>query len=343
MIKKILKVIGLLILYILVFCIAFFVVRVWQADGNVKEAAIGVLQDVADKITNAEPIYVLVVGVSTDIEKELSDTIMLAGYNPKTQEAFMVSIPRDTFVGDNINKVRAKDKINSLYGDTGVASTVAAVEQISGIDIDYYVTVKTEMLVEIVDTIGGVEFDVPMDMYYNDKTQDLHINLKKGKQIIDGEKAEQLLRFRHNDDGSSYSYEYGDNDFGRMRTQREFIKATLEQCIEVNDLEKLTEIAKTVFNYVETDIELSYAISYLAYLYDFSTDNLIMEQLPGVSEKSPNGVWIYNHDEVKSQELFNQIVTEFNTGNLSNHVSSENVIDNSLENVTDENLVNEIN
>ena len=250
----------------------------------------------------------------------------------------MVSIPRDTFVGNNINSVRAKDKINSLYGDNGVASTVAAVEQISGIDIDYYVTVKTEMLVKIVDTIGGVEFDVPIDMKYNDKTQDLHINLKKGKQIIDGNKAEQLLRFRHNDDGSSYSYEYGDNDFGRMRTQREFIKATLEQCIKVNDLDTLKELATTVFDYVETDIELSYAISYLAYLYDFSTDNLIMEQLPGVSEKSPNGVWIYNHDEIKSKELFNQIVTEFNTGNLSNHVSSENVVDNTLENGIEEDV-----
>ena len=339
MIRKILKIIGLILLYILIFCVAFFAVRVWKSDGNVKEAAIGILQDVADKITNAEPIYVLVLGVSTDIEKELTDTILLAGYNPRTQEAFMVSIPRDTFVGDNINKVRAKDKINSLYGDTGVASTVAAVEEISGIDIDYYVTVKTEMLVEIVDTIGGVEFDVPIDMYYNDKTQDLHINLKKGKQIIDGNKAEQLLRFRHNDDGSSYSYEYGDNDFGRMRTQREFIKATLEQCVEVNDLKTLKEIVTTIFNYVETDIEPSYALSYLAYLYDFSTDNLIMEQLPGASEKSPNGVWIYKNDEVKSQELFNQIVTEFNNGNLSEHVSSENIVDTALENAVENNVV----
>ena len=157
MIKKIFKIIGLLIIYLLVFCIAFFAARVWQADGNVKKAAIGVLQDVADHITNAEPIYVLVLGVSTDIDKELTDTIMLAGYNPKTQEAFLVSVPRDTYIGDNINKVRAKDKINALYGDNGVASTVAAVEKLSGIDIDYYVTVKTEMLVKIVD---ATEYDL---------------------------------------------------------------------------------------------------------------------------------------------------------------------------------------
>ena len=64
-----------------------------------------------------------------------------------------------------------------------------------------------------------------------------------------------------------------------------------------------------------------------------------MEQLPGASEKSPNGVWIYKNDEVKSQELFNQIVTEFNNGNLSEHVSSENIVDTALENAVENNVV----
>ena len=282
------------------------------------------LRDVANQITDAEPINVLILGISTDIDKELTDTIMVAGYNPKTQEAYLVSIPRDTFVGDNINKVRAKDKINSMYSDTGVESTISAVEKLTGIDIDYHIIIRTEMLVDIVNTIGGVEFDVPMDMYYNDKTQGLHIALKKGKQIINGEKAEQLLRFRHNDDGSSYSYEYGDNDFGRMKTQRNFLKATLEQCVAVNNLETLKEIASAVFKYVETDMELHYALSYLVYLYDFSTDNLIMEQLPGVSEQSPNGVWIYKTNTEKTVELFEQVKNEFE-GNIEKTLE-ENVV-----------------
>lgn len=337
MIKKILKFFGIFILYVLVFFIAFFVVRVAQADGDVKAATMGVLHDVADQITDAEPIYVLILGISTDIDKELTDTIMVAGYNPDTQEAFLVSIPRDTFVGDNINKVRAKDKINSLYSDSGVEKTITAVEELTGIDIDYHVTIKTEMLIDIVDTIGGVEFDVPIDMYYNDTTQGLHIDLKKGKQIIDGKKAEQLLRFRHNDDGSSYSYEYGDNDFGRMKTQRNFLKATLEQCVAVNNLETLKEIVSAVFKYVETDMELHYALSYLVYLYDFSTDNLVMEQLPGVSEQSTNGVWIYKQDVEKTKVLFDNVLAEFNgitsvdenTNSVEDNQNS--IIENSLE------------
>lgn len=337
MIKKVLKFIGILILYILIFFLAFFVTRVIKEDGDVKAATMSVLKDVADQVTDAEPIYVLILGISTDIDKELTDTIMVAGYNPDTQEAFLVSIPRDTFVGDNINKVRAKDKINSLYSDSGVESTIIAVEELTGIDIDYYITVRTEMLVEIVDIIGGVEFEVPMDMYYNDSTQGFYINLKKGKQIIDGKKAEQLLRFRHNDDGSSYSYEYGDNDFGRMRTQRDFLKATLEQCVAANDLETLKELASSVFKYVETDMQLHYALSYLIYLYDFSTDNLIMEQLPGVSEQSPNGVWIYKQNIEKSNKLFENIQAEFNdsvevsTQSDENNIRVENVNNSTLD------------
>ena len=61
-------------------------------------------------------------------------------------------------------------------------------------------------------------FDVPIDMDYTDENQDLYIDLKQGYQLLDGNKAEQVVRFRHNQDGSSYPAEYGDNDIGRMKT-----------------------------------------------------------------------------------------------------------------------------
>lgn len=66
-------------------------------------------------------------------------------------------------------------------------------------------------------------------MDYDDPTQDLHIHLKAGYQLLDGNKAEQVLRFRHNNDGTSYPSSYGDNDIGRMRTQREFLKILMKQ------------------------------------------------------------------------------------------------------------------
>ena len=79
--------------------------------------------------------------------------------------------------------------------------------------------IDNQALIELVDVIGGVEFEVPIDMNYDDPTQDLHIHLNKGMQTIDGEKAEQLLRFRHsnyvNGVMTTYPSEYGNDDFGR--------------------------------------------------------------------------------------------------------------------------------
>lgn len=120
--------------------------------------------------------------------------------------------------------------------------TLKAVNEITDLDIKYYVVVKTEALIKLVDVIGGITFDVPIDMNYDDTSQNLHIHLKAGEQKLDGDKAEQLVRFRHNNDGTSYPEEYGDNDTGRMRTQREFIMQVIKQTAKPENIFKIGEI-----------------------------------------------------------------------------------------------------
>ena len=144
-------------------------VYIYKAGGNIKKAAINM---VADAVGDETPVTALIMGVSEGIDTPLTDTIILAGYNPKTQASFMLSIPRDTFVGNNENTANGYDKINALY-QKDVKKTVAAVEKLTGVKIDYYVVVKTSALVQVVDAIGGVEFDVPIDMKYDDPTQNL--------------------------------------------------------------------------------------------------------------------------------------------------------------------------
>ena len=177
----------------------------------------------SDVLGPKDPIFVLVMGVSEDLVVPLTDTMMVIGYNPNEQKAFAISIPRDTFVGANKDTAGGYDKLNALY-QTSPEKTQAAVEKILGIDIDYYVVVQNKVVRDVVDALGAVEFNVPIDMDYDDKTQDLHIHLKAGIQSMNGEQVEQLLRFRHNNDGSTYPAEYGVEDYGRMRTQREFVK-----------------------------------------------------------------------------------------------------------------------
>lgn len=98
MFKKILKFFVIIILLFVIAVDLMFLIALKQADGNPTKAVVGVLKNVANNITNAEPIYILLLGQSTDLGQKLTDTIICLGYNPEEQEAFLVSIPRDTFV-----------------------------------------------------------------------------------------------------------------------------------------------------------------------------------------------------------------------------------------------------
>ena len=220
MLKKLVKFLGIILLLFIVIMDCMFLIELKKADGNPAKAAVGMLKNVADNVTNSEPIYVLLLGKNKDLGQTLTDTIMCLGYDPETQKAFIVSIPRDTFIGKSLGNAKPQDKINSIYDEKNPKKILRKVNELTGLNIEYYVTVDNQALIKLVDILGGIEFNVPIDMNYDDKSQNLHIHLKKGTQIIDGKKAEMLLRFRHNNNGTSYSMEYGDNDFGRMKTRK---------------------------------------------------------------------------------------------------------------------------
>lgn len=258
---------------------------------------------------NLEEFKVLILGVSTDIDAELSDTIMVASYNPNTQMASILSIPRDTNTNSNENTTTASDKINSLYNQTKTADeTLEAVNEITGLNIENYVVVKTESLIEFVDAIGGVEFDVPIDMDYDSDSQDLHIHLEAGLQVLDGEQAEQLVRFRHNNDGTTYSSDYGDNDDGRMRTQREFIIATIKETISLQNILKINDLIDIIDKSVSTNIDFEKLSDYIPYIIDIDTDTILTGVLPGENvylEK--NGVWVFEYNEEETEELIKEL------------------------------------
>ncbi len=301
--NKVLKIILITLITMLITFTSIFGVYLFRNGGNVSAAIKNIFKDV---VGDQDPIFVLIMGVSEDISAELTDTIMLVGYNPDTNKAFVLSIPRDTFIGNNEARAGGYDKINALY-QKSPNKTVEAVEKLTGIDINYYVTVKTSVLIDIVDTLGGIEFDVPINMDYDDPSQNLHIHLKAGKQHIDGNKAEQLVRFRHNNNGSTYSASYGDNDEGRTRTQREFVKVVMEKVISTRDIDKIKNITQDVFDNLETDITLNKVFGYIPYAMDFNTNNLQMEQLPGSSELI-NSLWFFKADTKKTKELINSYI-----------------------------------
>lgn len=320
------RIFGLLVLISIIAGVVF-AVQIQQNGGGLKGFLLTTLGSNKKDLEDLDTIYVLALGVSTDLNSHLTDTVMLCGYNPKTNQAMMLSIPRDTFIGKNKNRAKGNDKINAVYAK-GVDKTVEAVEELTGIDIDYYAVINNDLLIQMVDVVGGVQFEVPIDMDYDDPTQDLHIHLSKGMQTIDGEKAEQLLRFRHNNDGSSYPYEYGDNDYGRMRTQRDFMKATMSQAIQPSNMLKFKDIVSTIMENLDTDMKVEDILPYVPYTLDLDFNNIRTEQLPGESELC-NKVWVYIHDKTETTELVeeltnmleNGIVADVDTEDSSNTVN----------------------
>ncbi len=153
---------------------------------------------------------------------------------------------------------------------------------------------------------------MPIDMKYDDPTQNLHIDLKAGMQLVDGDKAEQLLRFRHsnpdaNGKMTTYPASYGLDDYGRMRTQREFMQATAKQLVNWKNITKLKNIATAVFDNLETDMSLSKIIGYIPSALKLDVDSLRMEQLPGVSDKI-NELWFYVANSTDTCKLMNELM-----------------------------------
>ena len=181
-----------------------------------------------------------------------TDTMMLISYNVTDQELNVMSLPRDTMV----NVPWDIKKLNSVYnyyggGDDGIAAIKEEVSDLVGFVPDYEIIVEWEAVGELVEAIGGVYFEVPFDMDYEDPTQDLYIHLKAGYQKLNGEDAMGLIRWRHNND---YSVQYPNGDLGRIQTQQEFMKAVIEQTLQLENAGKIMEFAKIFSEKVTTDL-----------------------------------------------------------------------------------------
>lgn len=213
--------------------------------------------------TEVAPSYASTTGRKTDFFTFLiigrdtggggnTDTILLASYDVPNQKLNVMSIPRDTMV----NVSWDVKKINSVYnnygkGDKGIEALDEEIAQLVGFEPDFQVVVEWKAVGELVDALGGVYYDVPRNMYYVDPTQDLVIDVKKGYQLLDGDKAMQVVRFREGANG------YANGDLGRIETQQGFLKAVVEQCLKVQNMTRVGELAKVFKDNVTTNLTIN--------------------------------------------------------------------------------------
>ena len=330
---KMWKKILLVILLILLIAGGVFAYRVYRNGGGLSGMLATVVGHDENTRKSLGELQVLLMGVSTDQEGvALTDTIIVASYNPNTQKAVLLSIPRDSFTGKNTKRAVASDKINAIYNITrDPTETLNAVNELTGLDLQYYAIVQTEALIELVDAIGPIEYYVPTNMNYDDTSQDLHIHFEEGLQEIDGQAAEELLRFRKNNDGTSFPEEYGDNDIGRMRNQREFITAVVEQTVKLENVTKLGSILDIASRNLITNLNFDVLKDYLPYAVEFSTENLQTASLPGsVPDLSQtNNVSIFVVDKEETEQLVTELFypeklleEETTDGNTTNTTSN---------------------
>ena len=184
-----------------------------------------------------------------------TDTMLLASYDITNQKATVMSIPRDTMV----NVPWDIKRINSVYnyyggGEKGIKALYKEISQLVGFEPDYQVIVEWEAVGKIVDAMGGVYFDVPRDMNYEDPYQDLSIHQSKGYRLLSGDDAMQVLRYRHDNRKNGKMLGYADGDLGRIKTQQGLLKAMIEQLMSLKNITKVNEFIKVFNENVETDL-----------------------------------------------------------------------------------------
>lgn len=280
-----------------------------QVDAHDSE----LLDDVIDKVSDndQDPINVLLLGV--DQLPGRSDTMIFMSYYPAKNKALVLSIPRDTKVLiPGVSPVTGKpyghQKIAHAHATVGgISKAVETVKHFLGVDIHYFVRINYQGLHRLVNAIGGVPIDVEYNMDYDDNAGGLHIHLSKGHQVLDGDKAEQYLRWRQNNDGTGD----GLGDIGRIKRQQKFMMAFAKQALKPANLMRLGELKRIVEESIVTNVDVGFVLEYgKKVLFDrnFSIEeDVIMETVPG--QFGPNGIyWVV---EGENKEELQQLLAEF--------------------------------
>lgn len=246
--------------------------------------------------------------VASDQVSGNTDTMMVLTYDTVNQKAGLVSLPRDTMI-DGVKESDGSHfyKLNSTYAYNGIEGLKEEVSQILGIPIDFYVKVNTRGFVKLVDAIGGVDFNVPVNMNYEDPTQDLYIHFNKGMQWLSGSDALKVARCRQNSyydesAGKWKTYDaYSNADIGRTETQRNLLTAVLKKAL--SQPQNFATYYDIFLENVQTDLVMSDLLYFAekALYFDFSND-LTTAVLPGDGTVTYHG-WTYCYQLYPDQVL----------------------------------------
>lgn len=285
--KRRLKIMPLISLIVIVLFIGTFI-HTYRADPfNIKDDSNGWTNPLQSLKNRNERINILVFGVdSLNNEKSnnsRSDSIMLVTIDPNKENPSIISIPRDTRV--EIPGRKNFDKINHAHAYGGPELLVKTVEKLLDLDINYYVRINYNVVIDVVDALGGIEIDVPIDMRYRDPyaTPPLNINIKKGLQVLDGEQSVHFMRFRKG---------YVNQDLGRIEAQQQFVKALIDKVLSPSTILKIPQLIDIAYSNIDTNMTKTNMVSLAVKGSTMDTQNLNKITLEG-TPKTINGISYY--------------------------------------------------
>ena len=222
-------------------------------------------------LTAKDKATIMIMGVDErDDDVGRSDTLMIASIDPKTNQASLLSVPRDTRV-----KIKGHgfDKINAAYAYGKEKLSQDTVENLLGVNVDHYIIINTKSFKKIIDAIGGIDIDVPKRMHYEDPWDDdggLIIDFHPGMQHMDGAKAVTYVRYRDEE-----------GDLGRIRRQQDFVRACMEKLVSPAIIPKLPAVIKEVMGSIETDLSFRQLLEFAGTLKESKNNGLKTDMVPG--------------------------------------------------------------
>jgi polyisoprenyl-teichoic acid--peptidoglycan teichoic acid transferase len=262
---------------------------------------------------------ILFMGVDDSEERDFSDNartdaLMLATVDLDDQSIKLVSIPRDSYV--YIPERDRNDKITHAHAYGGVSATVETVEELLDIPVDYYVKMNFQAFVEVIDTLGGVEVDVPFAFSEQNSADRANaIRIKEGIQTLDGEEALAFARTRKLD-----------NDIERGKRQQQLVEAVVKEAASISSVTKYSSLMENIGDNMKTSLtmdELNYFITYVAKGNAISIESLAFEG----EDSTIDGIYYYElHEEsiINIQEELKQHleITELAQSSVSEPNSS---------------------
>ena len=252
------------------------------------------LQAISGSIAESkEPKKEEVTFLISGTNENLTDTIIFGKYNTKTDKLYMMSVPRDTYT---TNEVCVGHKINGIYRGKNLDEFLKEIETLLDVNIDYYAIFDTSFVKEVVDCVGGVEVDVPQRMYYSGGNPRIVIDLQEGKQVLNGEKAEQYLRFRSG---------YANADLGRVEAQRTFIKAFIKTAMKKENITNIPKIIKIALANTETNATTREIMKYAGEINQINIDEIESVTMPNTPQYI-NGISYVIADKEEARRIIKE-------------------------------------